>query len=581
MSKPDNCIKVIRHSALSMCYRILRVLLIPLDLIPVLLTLYLAVWLCLMLATIVSPEAYEMLSFFGVPNGIVPESFYADLRAANIQALPIAISLIPFLVLVGMRNRLATPPRSVATLVWMTLYISAGAWLLKYHAAREKARFVESGALVAQIPPRPLADPVITSLGIEGQYAEVLGRSLDFLGVAIVFDAVAYFVLLFVFVLAWLLGWLRITTLFTVNPKGLASRLRFYSKELFRSINKKSLIRFSCLILLYSVAMQADRFTAALPVSETLLPVSLEIRGATAADDTEFFNILVGMNGFVLMACVIILPIFRCVTGSWRIGRVIVTVLLVLSLYALSIRYSVEQSPVLGYVTTGLCLYFLLVAPYFFCVRYLATQFAKCSIRVWYAACHAYPASAKKSLLLRPFMLDHTTLRHTRTQLEMLLPISTRARSLEEIIARSIRNKATLVAAGKPGEVTQPIGALRSYISNDHWKSFVTDTILAADRIVFIMGASNYTIWEAHQLIATDAIDKLVLVTHPDVVISTGYVDQNRELIEHFGDFSEIRSLVCSGTVRSIFRRANCTYIVKNRRSKEHDYQLALDYAFS
>ncbi len=88
--------------------------------------------------------------------------------------------------------------------------------------------------------------------------------------------------------------------------------------------------------------------------------------------------------------------------------------------------------------------------------------------------------------------------------------------------------------------------------------------------------------WETEQVVANNAIDKLVLVVPPDAAMALEYFDANKELARMLGSENDIRERLSTGKVRCIFRNTkSLTVLVMNRGRKATDYELAIDYAFA
>jgi hypothetical protein len=75
-----------------------------------------------------------------------------------------------------------------------------------------------------------------------------------------------------------------------------------------------------------------------------------------------------------------------------------------------------------------------------------------------------------------------------------------------------------VVAIGRPGEKLPPVGAARTWLSNDDWQARVTDYLGKCRFAVMMIGVikgEDGLAWELRRVLETISLEKLILVMPP------------------------------------------------------------------
>jgi hypothetical protein len=90
-----------------------------------------------------------------------------------------------------------------------------------------------------------------------------------------------------------------------------------------------------------------------------------------------------------------------------------------------------------------------------------------------------------------------------------------RTLTLEEVVVEMAARNGPVIALGAPGERAAPIGAARSYHSDDEWQGAVVEMLGAASRVVMILGPTENIAWEFAKVREMSIVDKLIVVFPP------------------------------------------------------------------
>lgn len=101
-------------------------------------------------------------------------------------------------------------------------------------------------------------------------------------------------------------------------------------------------------------------------------------------------------------------------------------------------------------------------------------------------------------LFLRPFKFDAFS-----------------AAGYEEDLVACLRAIGPVVAIGRPGELFRPLGALRTYASNEEWQGKVRQMAAKSALIVLVMDNSPGTVWELREMYLQGLQRRLVLLFPP------------------------------------------------------------------
>src|SRR6185295_1561727 len=71
------------------------------------------------------------------------------------------------------------------------------------------------------------------------------------------------------------------------------------------------------------------------------------------------------------------------------------------------------------------------------------------------------------------------------------------------------------LAVGEPGEGLPQLGAARAYLPDDRWQEAVVNWIRQSQLIVMLCGPTKWIHWEVQNIVAAEALDRLVLMLPP------------------------------------------------------------------
>jgi len=127
-------------------------------------------------------------------------------------------------------------------------------------------------------------------------------------------------------------------------------------------------------------------------------------------------------------------------------------------------------------------------------------------------------------LLLRAFQDDFRDLTGFSTSGNILTYQQTQSKTFEEFLYELFSRCGPVVAIGRPGETTPPLGAHRFWIDDENWKNVVTELLSVCQRIVMIIGelppANRYypedgLSWELRRLFELPDYQKIIFVMPP------------------------------------------------------------------
>jgi hypothetical protein len=188
-------------------------------------------------------------------------------------------------------------------------------------------------------------------------------------------------------------------------------------------------------------------------------------------------------------------------------------------------------------------------------------------------------SSAQPILYLRPFDADAERVFADNAFLRLLASTEQRRR-LEELIADEFSQLAPMIALGKPGLASQPLGVARDVLATtqDNWKDYVRKYIRESYRIVLLLGNTEHVRWELEQILNNDALSKLILIlptTYPDrlsmfdVNISLAKVLQVADRSAELSQMKHARAVIFESTeARTI------SLIIANVGSTELEYKV-------
>ena len=174
-------------------------------------------------------------------------------------------------------------------------------------------------------------------------------------------------------------------------------------------------------------------------------------------------------------------------------------------------------------------------------------------------------------VLLRSFMDDDARLKPKG----MLAQMQRRKLRLEEALATVLRPLGSFVAIGAPGEILPKLGASRAYFSDEEWQPAVLDWIRRSRLIVMVAGRTPSVQWEMQQIVATGALDKLILFFPPgnDEERSARWRQISAAIawVDGSDDMSQLKDVVAAK-----FGPSGPTLVVRSSAHRQSDYELAL-----
>ncbi|NEX11244.1 MAG: hypothetical protein C1942_00845 [Prosthecochloris sp.] len=174
-------------------------------------------------------------------------------------------------------------------------------------------------------------------------------------------------------------------------------------------------------------------------------------------------------------------------------------------------------------------------------------------------------------VLLRSFTDDNARLKPKG----MLAQMQRRKLRLEELIAAVLSPLGSLVAIGAPGELLPKLGASRAYFADEEWKPAVLDWISRSKAIVMVAGRTPSVLWEMQQIIATGALDKLIILFPPGDIEERSarwhHISTTIEFVDVIDNITELKDVVAAK-----FGSDGPTLIVRSSAHRQSDYELAL-----
>ncbi|MCA1222940.1 hypothetical protein [Streptomyces sp. 8L] len=132
------------------------------------------------------------------------------------------------------------------------------------------------------------------------------------------------------------------------------------------------------------------------------------------------------------------------------------------------------------------------------------------------------PTNERIVLFLRAFSDDAGFSRTAATRLRGLrlmtglIPTAADIRTEEEQVARAVAPFGRMVALGSPSDQLPPLGADRSYASDETWQAEVLAALSRASLVLLAAGAGRSLAWEVDQVVRHNDPTRLVLVVGHD-----------------------------------------------------------------
>jgi hypothetical protein len=86
---------------------------------------------------------------------------------------------------------------------------------------------------------------------------------------------------------------------------------------------------------------------------------------------------------------------------------------------------------------------------------------------------------------------------------------------LEELVVGVLRHRGPVIAIGRPAERTRPLGAARSYHSDDDWRAVIEERLRSCSRVAVIPGLTENIAWEFARARDIGVIHKLIIIFPP------------------------------------------------------------------
>lgn len=144
------------------------------------------------------------------------------------------------------------------------------------------------------------------------------------------------------------------------------------------------------------------------------------------------------------------------------------------------------------------------------------------------------------TLFLRSFNDDEMRFRGPNPNVGFLGVFDGLTVRFEELMAFLLKEKAPLIAIGKPGEPLPELGAVRTYVSDDHWQSAVEETAKRVDSIMLVAGVTDGLEWELTHLREWGLAQKATVLL-PPVDESQAWNRLHRVLSQLGIDFDEVQ----------------------------------------
>ena len=113
-------------------------------------------------------------------------------------------------------------------------------------------------------------------------------------------------------------------------------------------------------------------------------------------------------------------------------------------------------------------------------------------------------------LLLRSFIDDASAVNPS----DLSARISFGGKRLEEVAADAVKGISPFIAVGDPRSRLPPLGAFRANLPDD-WQTPVKEWIGGARAILLIAGTTEWVTWELQQIVAADALGRVLLLIPP------------------------------------------------------------------
>ncbi|MGE0629416.1 MAG: hypothetical protein AB7O43_16505 [Hyphomicrobiaceae bacterium] len=239
----------------------------------------------------------------------------------------------------------------------------------------------------------------------------------------------------------------------------------------------------------------------------------------------------------------------------------------------LLVPFSMWQAPKLG-LNPWVC-FFVLLAPCILGARYAfrTSQALLAPEAIGFLEKDPRPPV----LLLRSFEDDIAAVKPKNIWLALLW----QKLRLEEAAAPELRSLGPFIAIGKPGESLPTLGALRSYLSDEHWQEQVREWMCGARLIVMVPGTTKWVAWELQELVTLGFLSKLMLIFPQE---SDELLRRRLRFIEDVakkttGADLNVDSITTHGLLLCFFDEDGRPRLIYGNRGDQVEYEAALNWA--
>lgn len=120
-------------------------------------------------------------------------------------------------------------------------------------------------------------------------------------------------------------------------------------------------------------------------------------------------------------------------------------------------------------------------------------------------------------LLLRSFQDDDLEIRvHSQSRHSFLEQLTLqRLERFEELLVWNLWKIGPVRTIGQPGTILEPLGAVRDYIDDHHWKEMVESKMIESKMVVFLVGRSHSLLWEVSQAKTLGRLGSCLFIVPP------------------------------------------------------------------
>ncbi|MDI3467135.1 MAG: hypothetical protein OJF50_005956 [Nitrospira sp.] len=139
-------------------------------------------------------------------------------------------------------------------------------------------------------------------------------------------------------------------------------------------------------------------------------------------------------------------------------------------------------------------------------------------------------------LLLRSFRMDEREILSRFTWTEFFT--QKRATTFEEELAKTFKVVGPVIAVGNPVDAVRPLGAARTYASNEEWQTKVLDLAAKSSHLVIILDTTPGVRWELEQVMPRFENRNVTLLFPPS--LTDVDFERVRELLSHVAIDKEV-----------------------------------------